>query len=529
MPDTLHYAGAVRDRRAHPRLNKFLILELHKGDKTHRLFTVDISAGGFRAVGELSFEVGGYHKVDIHINLGPSVHGTARVVWTRPMQPQNLYETGFALEEVADPVAFQRLLRFIEKERKALKEPVLSAADHYKLRQLTAQELTRMEVLCTISKDLNSSLELPELLEKSVRVAVEATGAERGLLLLDRGGQLEIPVACALEGTTHPKLSYSEKVARTVLSNGEPLLSLDATQDDRLADSSSIKVLKTRSVLCVPIRARGKIFGLLYLDSSIKAGAFTVLDLQLTTLLSDLTATAIEQAQSFNQALHNHKLTLMGTLLAGITHELNNPLTSILNIAELLENDNHELAKTLRQEALRCKEMVGRVLRVSRKEEHTVQPTDLSAVVSDTLPLLQKEFLRNNAHLKPDLVPRTMIMGKADRLRQVVLNLVSNALHAIKDSSTPTVWIRVYPQEDQAYLVISDNGTGINSNDLPRIFDPFFTTKPPQQGTGLGLTITRKIVTEHRGHIEITQRASGGTLVTVEFPLLKINPERNKP
>ncbi|MBI3927756.1 MAG: GAF domain-containing protein, partial [Armatimonadetes bacterium] len=316
------------ERRANVRLHRVLAIEVEHDGEFRRLFAVDVSASGFRVAGEFPLPRGASLRIKLHLRSGPSVEGIAKAVWTQALE-LGLYQSGCEFEQLASPEDFKSLLNYIERERltgDAAPPQELELEAQVALRDLTSREVDRLAVLARICELMNSSYQFHEVWERVLRVAVEATGAERGLLLLDRGGtEMEVPVAHGTSPDSPAGLNYSRSVVDQVMKSGQPLLSLDAMRDERLARSTSLKVLGTRSILCVPMSSRERNLGLIYLDNSIRAGVFTDVDLQLASVIAGLAAAAVERTEYFSQLLQNEKMAAMGTMMAGIVHELNNP------------------------------------------------------------------------------------------------------------------------------------------------------------------------------------------------------------
>ncbi|MCA9790855.1 MAG: GAF domain-containing protein, partial [Candidatus Eremiobacteraeota bacterium] len=271
----------LAERRANIRLNRVLAIEFVAAEQTVRRFVVDVSATGLRVVSEEELAAGVAHTIRIHPKGSPLIEARARVVWCEEVVSGGLFEVGLEFEEVDSLEVFQHLLDFLDRERlQGGDARMLALRDQLHLRDITATELERLAVLARISQLFNSSFTLQEVMERVLQVLVEATGAERSLLLLDRGGdQYEVPAACGL--APEPDRRYSRRVTDQVHSSGQPLLLLDVSNDERFAHSSSLKIMGTRSVLCVPVRSEEKVFGLLYLDNSARAGVFTEVELQL--------------------------------------------------------------------------------------------------------------------------------------------------------------------------------------------------------------------------------------------------------
>jgi PAS domain S-box-containing protein len=227
------------------------------------------------------------------------------------------------------------------------------------------------------------------------------------------------------------------------------------------------------------------------------------------------------------QLIQAEKLAAMGQMLAGVAHELNNPLTAILGASELLrdragidESTRRQLDMTHRQ-ARRAAKIVHNLLEFSRPALPQKKALDLNAVVDRTLQLHEHSLRRNAIEVdfssSPGLPPT---IGDANQLIQVFLNLIGNAEQAIREiRPSGRIQIRLGQSSDRIFATVQDDGVGIKPEALPKIFDPFFTTKRPGGGTGLGLSICLSIVREHGGDIEAEALPAGGAAFTVFLPV----------
>jgi PAS domain S-box-containing protein len=226
------------------------------------------------------------------------------------------------------------------------------------------------------------------------------------------------------------------------------------------------------------------------------------------------------------QLIQAEKLAAMGQMLAGVAHELNNPLTAILGVTELLrdsegiqENTKRQLELTHRQ-ARRAARIVQNLLEFSRPAAPQKKGVDVNTIIERTLQLQDHSLRRNNVHV--DFQPQSdlpAVIGDANQLIQVFLNLISNAEYAIREvRESGRIQIRIGRIGGHISVTVQDDGVGVPQEALPKLFDPFYTTKRPGGGTGLGLSICMSIVREHGGSIDVETLPAGGSAFSVYLP-----------
>jgi PAS domain S-box-containing protein len=226
------------------------------------------------------------------------------------------------------------------------------------------------------------------------------------------------------------------------------------------------------------------------------------------------------------QIIQSERLAAMGQMIGGFAHELNNPLTSILGMAELLqEGDASEGARKqiaiLHQQARRAAEIVQNLQYFARPPIPGRSQVDLNELVQRTVQMQAYPLRKNN--ITVDFLPEPAVPPvevDPNQLMQVFLNLLLNAEQAIRESREKgTIRVRMGRKPDSVWIVFQDDGPGIAPENLAHIFDPFFTTKRPGRGTGLGLSICKTLLRENGGNIEAASAPGGGAVFTITLPL----------
>jgi len=226
------------------------------------------------------------------------------------------------------------------------------------------------------------------------------------------------------------------------------------------------------------------------------------------------------------QIIQSERLAAMGQMLGGFAHELNNPLTAILGVSELLQEGEENQTRVkqlvmLHQQARRATEIVQNLMYFSRPPAPGESMVDLNDLVDRTIHLQAYSLRKNNITIdfvKEEGIPQ--VSGDPHQLMQVFHNLILNAEQAIREAREKgTLRIRLGKKDNSVWVNFQDDGPGIAPEILPNIFDPFYTTKRPGRGTGLGLSICKAVLKEYGGNVEASSAPGGGAVFTVHLPI----------
>jgi two-component system, NtrC family, sensor histidine kinase HydH len=239
------------------------------------------------------------------------------------------------------------------------------------------------------------------------------------------------------------------------------------------------------------------------------------------------------QKQREREVNLSSRLASLGTLAAGVAHEINNPIAIILGFTDILlektppGTEGHDQLKIIERQGFACKKIVENLGCFARIPEQRTETTDLNAEIRRSVAMVQNTLLTEKIQCVTDLqdgLPQ--VMGDPQGIQQVLLNLITNARGAMKERGG-ILSVQTHRVDDHAVLAVSDTGHGIRKKDLGRIFDPFFTTKAPGDGTGLGLSISHGIIEKAGGTIAVVSRheddagtEQSGTIFSIRLPIV---------
>ena len=395
---------------------------------------------------------------------------------------------------------------------------------------------------------------LSHVLERTMRAVSAGIGS---IMLLDRERQtLRIAVGRGLPeaGRGPVEVKVGEGVAGKVVEMGEAVVVEDIERDPRFGQQNDPRY-GGGSFICMPLRVAERIVGVVNLSKKEVApgttGVFSQTDLQFLNALATYTAYAVDNARLFEEAqqsaqklqevvedqklrltlaqqqmIQAAKLSALGELVAGVAHELNNPLTVLVGASDILEqqapDDLKEYAQMIREATDAARHIVRGLLTFGRQmpleRRHVMLDELIEKVLALTAADLRIESVKIDRDMEPGLPP---VWADGNQLQQVLVNLVTNAKQAMAELPEGNRRLRVTTRSygtDRVLITVEDTGPGIPADVLPKIFDPFVTTKG-SAGTGLGLSISYGIIREHGGHITADSRPGEGATFTIDLPV----------
>jgi PAS domain S-box-containing protein len=358
--------------------------------------------------------------------------------------------------------------------------------------------------------------EMRELIDKVVQSSVSgimAADRQGNIILMNEAAERLFGYSILDANAVNIENFYPSGVAREIMRK---------LRDESIGGKGKLPVTKVRIVTRqneqVPVEMTAAI---IYEDGKEAATAAIFNDLREKQAF----AKKLEEAEV--QLAQSEKLASIGRLAAGVAHEINNPLTSILLYGNIMQESlghDHPLSENLRfilEDAERCTEIVKNLLAYSRQASPSRAVFYLNNLVNESLALIRDQKLFMNVEVIKDFDDHQILVNAdKNQLCQVLINLLINAFDAMEGSGSGTLRLTTYRDElkHRAFVEISDTGCGIPPENLSKIFDPFFTTKEPGKGTGLGLSMAYGILQENQGEISIKSTGPEGTTLLLELP-----------
>lgn len=387
-------------------------------------------------------------------------------------------------------------------------------------------QLERYHRLIELSRNLASTLDLNQLLERILQSAADLCEAQEASILLydNLKGELHFEAATNMDNALMRGFSVPmSSIAGWIVTNRKGVIINDAQNDSRLYSQVGAAInLSTRSLLGVPLQTQDKVIGAVEVINKL-SGQFTNEDMVLLEALGGQAAVAIENSRLFQQS----------DLIAEFVHELRTPMASLNTAAHLMgrqeitEEQRSKMVEMIRNETNRLTELASTFLDLARLESGRAQFKselgEVQPILTGSVEIMSGRAAERNISLETDISPNLPPLNlDRDKLKQVMLNLLSNAIKYNYPGGK--VRLEAAQKDGEIVISVSDTGPGISEEALKHMFEKFYRvpgTEKLATGTGLGLSICKRIVEAHRGKINVTSEVGKGTTFTVHLPLPK--------
>jgi len=421
-------------------------------------------------------------------------------------EPQILINIARALSERLR-VSNERLLRdFLEYEKEV------------------TEQINKLNYLIEITKRVNSTIDIDELLKIILEIALEITNADRGTVYLvdEMSGEIWSKV---LQGDEirEIRLKIGQGIAGYVAQTGEVINLVDAYQDPRFNPEIDRKTgYRTKTILCQPIKDKNdKIVGVFQLINK-KSGVFTKRDEEMLNALSIHASIAIQNARMAQELVNSERLAVIGRMASSIIHDIKNPMATIKAYAQVIrkkvgEGETIQLVDEVIRQVDRLVNMAQEILDFSKGvTSMNFIKIKLSDFIDGVVAFLARDFERNNIEIEKFFEFDGEVEIDVDKMTRVVFNIAHNSRDAMPEGGK--FIIRTWREDDFFFMQFTDTGKGMPEEIKRKLFEPF-VTYGKKHGTGLGMAIVKKIVTEHKGDIFVESELGKGTTITIKLPI----------
>ncbi len=401
--------------------------------------------------------------------------------------------------------------------------------------------LASLAALYETAEIISHILDVDQLLDTVMDLVFKSVEADHGCFVLrDETGRL-VPKAVRYRTGVNrqEELAVSRTVVEHVLKEKQGVLVSDVYADDRFRGVESLHRHNIREAICVPMKGRREVVGVLFLDtqSSLKqvvsrgldVGKFTEDHLHLASAIAHQAAIAVEESRYHEALVNAERLAAVGQTIAALSHHIKNIMQGVRFGADMvrtaMRDDDRDLLakgwKLVERNQNRIDDLILDMLSYSKEREPAVEPTDLNKLCEDVLDMVRGRAKDRGVAL--DWHPGTGVAAvpcDPDGVHRAVLNLVSNAIDALEDRPNARLAVQAILEPDGAWakVIVLDNGPGISAEKVEEIFKPFVSTKG-SRGTGLGLPVSRKIIREHGGDISVQSVLEKGSKFAIRLPM----------
>ena len=404
------------------------------------------------------------------------------------------------------------------------------------------------DTLGKFSKAMVTILDLKSLSKKIIETITQTMGVEKASLFLmneERGGYYLLESKNLQIASFPPVLSKEDPLPQYLQKIKEIVVREELIKGMTIPEINDVVNTLTRleAEVSIPLISKGQLIGMISLSNKLNKDIYSHEDIELLGTLANQTTIAIENARLYDDLKRSKsyirradRLASLGTLTAGLAHEIRNPLVAIKTFTQLLperiddeEFRNHFL-NIASGEVDRISALVTELLEFARPSEPKFDLEDINSILDGMILLISTETKSKRIDIlkdyASDLSPITV---DREQMKQVFLNMLLNAIEATPEKGKIYVRTRSYTKpEGEPYIQIefTDTGRGIQPEDLEDIFIPFFTKK--EKGSGLGLSISNQIVQDHKGYIDVESQVNKGTSFFINLPLYQLHPKRRQ-
>jgi signal transduction histidine kinase len=402
-----------------------------------------------------------------------------------------------------------------------------------------ARARSNVQVMYRTALAVSHTLDIDELLGRILQLVSEWVEADRGCIMLVDPETRDLRIKARRDRTAADpgSMAISRTILDYVMERREGVLTSDAQEDDRFSSGGSVVRTGVREAICVPMQGRYDVVGVIYVDTitplaeALGAGhrRFTDEHLKLMIAIGHQAALAVEDTTYYSAMVQSERLAGVGQTIATLSHHIKNVLQGIRGGSYLvemgLENEDLPVLRKgwdiVRRNQNKIASLVMDMLSFSKDREPDFVETDLAGLVGDVVETVQQRADEAGVKIREE-VPANLplVMLDPEAMSRAVLNVVTNALDAVEERPEGVVTITVAADASarRIRITVADNGPGMAAEMLADIFNLFVSTKG-SRGTGLGLTVSRKILREHGGDILAASTEDVGSSFTLEFPL----------
>jgi len=501
-----------------------VMIDLHgKVDKVYLIAKGKIKISRLTTYGEeTSLNVLGEGNVVGELGVVDERGRSARVTCLEPTEAYALASKEFDKLLSGDARISRALLREFTARLRQANDNIIQQLEAE--RSHTENQLEKLSKLVEASKSVNSTLDLDKLLGLILDAAVKSTDADRGTVYLVDSIKQELwSKVFGGENMVEIRLPVGKGISGHVAQAGVTINIPDAYSDPRFnPDVDKRTGYRTLNILCMPMKNKdGTIIGVFQLLNK-KDGPFTSDDEHFIDAFSAHASIAIENARLAQEMVANERLSAVGRMASTIIHDIKNPMGTLRVYAQVMKkkSGNEEAAK-LADEMIhqvdRFVNMTQEILDFTRGVSSTnIQELDFGMIMGSVLDFIEKDLSKNNVKLVRNAQYQGNLKMDQDKMVRVFYNIASNARDAMPQGGS----LEVTTVEENGYVKIEfkDSGTGMPEEVKKRIFEPFMTYGK-KHGTGLGMSIVKKVIDDHKGRIEIDSEMGKGTTIRMLLPL----------